>query len=206
VQIDIGFGDVVTPSPIETNFPTLLDGPAPKLFSYPRETVIAEKFEAMVKLGIANTRMKDFHDLRSLAALFSYESNVLTQAIQRTFERRKTPLPTSGPPLALTQETNCRRATGLSFGSWPARDLMPVSVEIDAVRVLRGGREGDTLLEMGHDLLEDGIKSLILDTAQLLQNPRVCEMQIEKIIQIGDGFEMGEQIPREFSGRPVAVF
>jgi hypothetical protein len=64
MQIDIGFGDAVTPGPIETDFPTLLKGPAPRLFSYPRETVIAEKFEAMVKLGIANTRMKDVHRLR----------------------------------------------------------------------------------------------------------------------------------------------
>jgi hypothetical protein len=63
LQIDIGFGDVITPSPVEVEYPTLLDFPAPKLRAYPKETVVAEKFEAMVKLGIANSRMKDFYDL-----------------------------------------------------------------------------------------------------------------------------------------------
>jgi hypothetical protein len=73
VQIDIGFGDAVTPDPIETDFPTLLESPAPRLLSYPRETVIAEKLEAIVKLGIANTRMKDFHDLKTLSELFQFD-------------------------------------------------------------------------------------------------------------------------------------
>jgi hypothetical protein len=104
VQIDIGFGDEVTPGPIETDFPTLLESPAPRLLSYPRETVIAEKFEAMVKLGIANTRMKDFHDLRTLSELFHFESGALIDAIQRTFVRRKTVLPVARPPTALTEE------------------------------------------------------------------------------------------------------
>jgi hypothetical protein len=104
VQIDIGFGDVVTPEPIETDFPTLLQGQAPRLFSYPRETVIAEKFEAMVKLGIANTRMKDFHDLKTLSELFQFDSKSLVEAIQRTFERRKTILPLDEPPTAITAE------------------------------------------------------------------------------------------------------
>lgn len=104
VQIDIGFGDAVTPGPVETDFPTLLQGPAPRLLSYPRETVIAEKFEAMVKLGIANTRMKDFHDLKTLSDLFHFESGPLAHAIQRTFERRKTDIPVDKPPTALTEE------------------------------------------------------------------------------------------------------
>jgi hypothetical protein len=97
VQIDIGFGDTVTPDPVETDFPTLLPNPAPRLLSYPRETVIAEKFQAMVQLGIANTRMKDFHDLKTLSELFDFESGPLADAIQRTFERRKTVLPVDEP-------------------------------------------------------------------------------------------------------------
>ena len=67
LQIDIGFGDVVTPEPIEIVYPTLLDQKSPRLKAYPVYTVIAEKFEAMVKLGIINTRMKDFYDLWILA-------------------------------------------------------------------------------------------------------------------------------------------
>lgn len=103
MQLDIGFGDAVTPPAVETAFPTILDGPAAVLLTYPRETVVAEKFEAMVKLGIANTRMKDFHDLRALSQLFSFEGQVLSEAILRTFERRKTKLP-SAPPIAFTAE------------------------------------------------------------------------------------------------------
>lgn len=103
MQLDIGFGDAVTPPAVETAFPTILDGPAAVLLTYPRETVVAEKFEAMVKLGIANTRMKDFHDLHALSQLFSFEGQVLSEAIIRTFERRKSKLP-SAPPIAFTAE------------------------------------------------------------------------------------------------------
>jgi hypothetical protein len=104
VQIDIGFGDAITPEPVWTSYPTLLENPSPILLAYPRETVLAEKFEAMVKLGIANTRMKDFHDLNTLASLFPFSSPSLSEAIRRTFERRKTPLPQEALPTALTAE------------------------------------------------------------------------------------------------------
>ena len=104
VQIDIGFGDAITPDPVWTSYPTLLENPSPILLAYPRETVVAEKFEAMVKLGIANTRMKDFHDLNALASLFPFSSPSLSEAIRRTFERRKTPLPQEALPTALTAE------------------------------------------------------------------------------------------------------
>jgi hypothetical protein len=104
VQIDIGFGDAITPDPVWTSYPTLLESPSPILLAYPRETVVAEKFEAMVKLGIANTRMKDFHDLKTLASLFSFSSHSLSEAIRRTFDRRKTPLPQEALPSALTAE------------------------------------------------------------------------------------------------------
>lgn len=104
VQIDIGFGDAITPDPVETSFPTLLENPAPVLLTYPRETVIAEKFEALVKLGMANTRMKDFHDLKTLSSLFQFTNQALSEAIQRTFERRRTPLPLGALPTALTPE------------------------------------------------------------------------------------------------------
>ena len=105
MQIDIGFGDTITPPPIETSFPTILNGSAPSLLTYPKETVVAEKFEAMVKLGIANSRMKDFHDIRALSELFPFDGPVLAEAIVRTFERRKTALPIiSAPPRAFTSE------------------------------------------------------------------------------------------------------
>jgi hypothetical protein len=75
------------------------------LLAYPKETVVAEKFEAMVKLGMANSRMKDFHDLRALSQLFPFDGEVLAEAIMRTFERRKTAIPTiAAPPRAFTDE------------------------------------------------------------------------------------------------------
>jgi len=103
LQIDIGFGDAVTPQPTYESFPTLLDMPAPRLKTYPRETVVAEKYEAMVRLGIANSRMKDFYDVWILLREFDFRGSILCEAIQTTFERRKTPLPKS-TPLALSRE------------------------------------------------------------------------------------------------------
>ena len=105
VQADVGFGDVVTPAAQEVDLPTLLDLPAPHLRIYPRETVVAEKFEAMVRLGLTNTRMKDFHDLLILARRFPFDGSTLAAAIQATFARRDSDLPLPHrPPLALSDE------------------------------------------------------------------------------------------------------
>lgn len=78
LQIDIGFGDAVTPGPVDTAYPTLLDFPAPVIRAYPRETVVAEKLQAMVMLGIANSRMKDFYDVWTLSRLFDFRGETLT--------------------------------------------------------------------------------------------------------------------------------
>lgn len=110
LQIDVGFGDAITPAPIEVAFPHLLDFPAPRLHVYPRETVVAEKLEAMVQLGLANSRMKDFYDLVILSRLFEFDGDLLVRAIRATFERRGTPLPV-GLPVALTA----------AFGDDPAK-------------------------------------------------------------------------------------
>lgn len=101
LQVDVGFGDAITPEASVVEFPPLLDFPAPRLRAYPRETVVAEKLEAMVQLGVANSRMKDFYDLAVLARDFDFEGELLTRAIRATFARRKTPLPTT-TPVALT--------------------------------------------------------------------------------------------------------
>lgn len=94
VQLDVGYGDAVTPGPEEAVYPTLLDDlPAPRLKVYPRETVIAEKLEAIATLGIANSRMKDYFDLRALARDGAIDPLILSEAIRATFERRRTPLP-----------------------------------------------------------------------------------------------------------------
>lgn len=101
VQVDIGFGDAVTPAAEYVDFPVLLDFPAPRLRAYPRETVVAEKVDAMVQLGMANSRMKDFFDIAWLADRFSFDGALLARAIRTTFERRRTAFP-RGVPVALT--------------------------------------------------------------------------------------------------------
>ncbi len=103
IQVDVGFGDSTIPAPQMIEFPTLLAFPAPKLRAYQRETVIAEKFEAMVSLGIANSRMKDFYDLWVLANEFNFDGTILAHSIRATLERRGTTLP-GDVPLALTSE------------------------------------------------------------------------------------------------------
>lgn len=103
VQIDIGFGDVITPKPQLVNFRSVLDFPSIQLNVYPPETVIAEKFQAMVALGIGNSRLKDFYDIWFLAQRFPFQGLMLCKAMKATFERRKTPLPTE-EPLALGSE------------------------------------------------------------------------------------------------------
>ena len=91
------------PAPEDLEFPTLLKSPAPKLKAYSKESVVAEKFEAIVKLGLANSHMKDFYDLWVLAQRFRFESATLAAAIKATFTRRETVLPIS-LPLALQMD------------------------------------------------------------------------------------------------------
>jgi hypothetical protein len=77
IQVDVGFGDAVTPAPLEIDYPTLLDNPAPRLWAYPAETVVAEKFEALTTLGMANSRLKDFYDLWLVAQTFELVTQFL---------------------------------------------------------------------------------------------------------------------------------
>jgi predicted nucleotidyltransferase component of viral defense system len=90
LQIDIGFGDIVTPAPIEMTYPTLLPMPSPQIMAYSIETVIAEKFEAMINLAAQNTRMKDFYDVFRLLQKDKYREDVLINAISNTFQHRAT--------------------------------------------------------------------------------------------------------------------
>jgi hypothetical protein len=87
----------VTPAAVDIDYPALLDAPAPHLRAYPVETVVAEKFEAMVTLGIANSRLKDFYDLWLIAQTFEFRRSILIEAVRRTFELRQTALPTDTP-------------------------------------------------------------------------------------------------------------
>ncbi len=124
LQVDVGFGDAITPDAVKVDFPPLLDFPAPRLRAYPRETVVAEKLEAMVKLDQANSRMKDFYDLIVLSQMFAFDGELLVRAIAATFARRGTPLPT-GLPVALTLEFTDDRMKITQWGAFLRKSGAP---------------------------------------------------------------------------------
>lgn len=97
VQVDVGFGDAVTPKAEVRDFPVLLGHEAPRIRIYPQETAVAEKFEAICSIGLANSRMKDYYDLLTMSRRFPFDGEVLVEAIRATFERRGTPVPTELP-------------------------------------------------------------------------------------------------------------
>ena len=104
VQIDIGFGDVVTPGPVHSQYPVIIDDfPAPQLNTYPVYTVIAEKLHAIVLLGMANSRMKDYLDLMVLFEKEQLNNELLAQSVAATFKRRGMDMP-NGMPVGLTNE------------------------------------------------------------------------------------------------------
>jgi hypothetical protein len=124
VQADIGFGDAVTPAPEEIEYPTVLnDLPAPKLRAYPRYTVIAEKFEAITSLGIANSRMKDFFDLWVLTRNWELDTSILSRAVKATFARRGTELPTS-TPVGLSDEFAADQTKQTQWRAFTARNQL----------------------------------------------------------------------------------
>jgi len=140
LQIDIGVGDEVWPAPQRCSYPVLLlDFPAPDVLAYPREAVVAEKFEAMVVLGDRNSRIKDFFDLHYLASHFDFDRATLTEAIRRTFARRGTPIP-GDDPIALTsgywenpsrpaQVRAFARRAGLAIPEAPGHGIAPLLSE-----------------------------------------------------------------------------
>jgi hypothetical protein len=93
LQIDIGFGDIVLPEPVKLKYPSILRFPAPEIKGYSPESVIAEKLQAMVKLGIINSRMKDFYDIRVMSEVFNFDGRQLSESIRITFEKRETDIP-----------------------------------------------------------------------------------------------------------------
>lgn len=98
MQIDVGFGDAITPAAKVRSYPTLLDQDAPQLWMYPPETVVAEKLEAAVTRGMTNSRMKDFYDLLVIFRIYDLATDSLANAIAATFRCRQTALPDEVPP------------------------------------------------------------------------------------------------------------
>ena len=98
LQMDIGFGDMVTPARELRDYPTLLDLPAPRLWTYPREAMVAEKFHAMVSRGEINSRVKDLWDIACLARRFAFDGETLRRAVAETFRRSATTFTADRPP------------------------------------------------------------------------------------------------------------
>jgi predicted nucleotidyltransferase component of viral defense system len=131
LQVDVAFGDVLTPPPRRVRLKTLLEFPSPTLFVCPWETVIAEKFQALVELGMANSRMKDYFDLYHLANTSSVDGALLTRAIRATFRRRRTPVPRelpTGLSPAFSSEP-LKQAQWRAFARRPSGGLAPESLE-----------------------------------------------------------------------------
>ena len=117
MQIDIGFGDIVYPKTKVIDYPVILDFPKPRLKGYPPESVISEKFEAMIKLGLLNSRMKDFYDIWLMMHQFDFGELRLAGALKRTFEHRKTDIPKGKPLFAeeIYDESSDRQALWKTF-------------------------------------------------------------------------------------------
>ncbi|HEV3385054.1 MAG TPA: nucleotidyl transferase AbiEii/AbiGii toxin family protein, partial [Gemmata sp.] len=131
MQIDMGFGDVITPAAVLTKYPVLLDFAAPQILGYPRETVVAEKFEAMTKLGLLNSRMKDFYDLWILSKQFDFDGATLAAAIQKTFVNRSTTV--ISRPTALTPafgNDNSKQMQWQGFLKKTKLDGAPTSLQV----------------------------------------------------------------------------
>lgn len=123
MQIDIGFGDVIVPGPTEIEYPTLLDFPAPVVQAYPREAVIAEKVEALTKLGLLNSRMKDYYDLALLSRMYPFEAQHLIEAIVATCRHRGTRI--EAEPIGLTEAFYADAARATQWRAFLRRSRFP---------------------------------------------------------------------------------
>ncbi len=124
LQFDIGFGEVITPEPVYKAYPVLLRLDQPKIRVYPLESVISEKFEAMVNLGMKNGRMKDFYDLADFAEKLNFNGSVLRMAISNTFAHRATDLPKE-LPLAWTPQYFASKQRIADFKAFLQRHSLP---------------------------------------------------------------------------------
>lgn len=136
-QIDVGFGDAVTPAPVDSVYPVLLDDlPAPKLRAYPTYTVIAEKLHAIALLGMTNSRLKDYFDLSVLLERETLDTDLLAQAIKATFERRGMSVPDT-VPIGLTDEfahDSSRQSLWLAFLKKSELPREPLPAIVDRLR------------------------------------------------------------------------
>lgn len=138
LQVDVGFGDAVTPAPQAISYPVLLeDFPAPQLRAYPKYTVVAEKFHAVCLLGMTNTRMKDYFDLWVLLDDNALDPSEMRRAIEATFERRKMSMPSS-VPIGLADAFSADPTKQIQWSAFLKKNRLDTIVLADVVNRLRG--------------------------------------------------------------------
>lgn len=155
LQVDVGFGNAIVPGPEETEYRTILGDPPPRVWAYPRESVVAEKMHAMVILGERNSRYKDFYDLHAIANAFHFERNTLVRAVSATFERRATPL-SADIPAALTAGFYSSESRAQQWRAYVSRnrlDSVPPDLQLVGEVVIR------FLLPVWEDLTADTMPS-----------------------------------------------
>jgi predicted nucleotidyltransferase component of viral defense system len=131
MQVDIGVGDVVFPSPLKVEFPSMLGFPSPVVLGYTRESSIAEKFHAMVRMGELNSRMKDYYDIWELAKSFDFEGTILAKAFAQTFEKRQTSFEKEIPALS-SEFASQKQVQWLAF----RKKLTPIEIPSSFVEVV----------------------------------------------------------------------
>jgi len=151
IQIDFGFGDKIYPGPVKINYPTLLDLPGPKIKAYPVESVISEKFSAMIEKGAGNSRMKDFYDIWLLKKTNMINKDKLKGAIKATFENREYEIPSGEEifPDIFFQENSSKQVQWKSFVSKNSLEIAPEELA-EIVREINGLMK-EVLLELNKE-------------------------------------------------------
>ncbi len=148
LQVDFGFGDIVSPHPLRIGYPTLLEDGDLSVAAYSKESIVAEKFEAVIRLGVFNTRMKDFFDIVFLAGEFDFEATALHEAMRRTFDQRQMSMRQAERLLASEIESNAKLSR-----EWDAfMKRSPSSIRSDFVAVVDTIRR--FLSPVAHDEIE----------------------------------------------------
>ncbi|WP_071466488.1 nucleotidyl transferase AbiEii/AbiGii toxin family protein [Polynucleobacter asymbioticus] len=138
IQVDVGYGDAVTPAPEMANYPVLLsEFPSPRLRVYPRYTVVAEKLDAIISLGMANSRMKDYFDLWVILNQSGLDQEILRTAVEATTTRRKTLMP-EGLPLGLSDEFSQDRNKNIQWNAFLTKNQLDKIELRDLVLDLQG--------------------------------------------------------------------
>lgn len=131
MQIDIGFGDVIVPKPFEVEYPAMLEFPPPVLLAYPKETVVAEKLEALTALGMLNSRVKDYYDLVLLARLYPFDGALLVEAVHSTFRHRRTSV--EAKPIGLSEAFTSDPARAAQWRAFVRRSRLDAGWQLEKI-------------------------------------------------------------------------